>query len=239
MDPSERKLLFVFVREALAHPGEDHVQTGKRNPTTVRALRSQGYILADEDSLTAEAFLAYFETFEELQCPPAVQKWVDRFGISNLHWRRPTGTIKDQLPQERGKAYALLSTAFIGGKAAIPTWFHELGHLVFPRIDKEKVSRLSAAAKQRYPVVSSDDVPEALDPNTMRPVRLPKGTYLKLNGQFYGLDHSGPGVDAENDEIWAILFTEYCGGFEFPTNIRTMLEEIITSLAAPEPQQSS
>lgn len=239
MEPSERKLLFVFVREALAHPGEDHVQTAKRNPKIVQALRSQGYIAADEDSLTAEAFLAYFESFEELQCPRAVQDWVDRFGIPDLHWRRPTGTIRDQLPQERGKAYALLSTVFIGEKAAMPTWFHELGHVVFPRIDKEKVSLLAAAAKARYPVVSSEDAPEAHDPDTMQPMPLPQGIYLKLNGQFYGLDHSGPGQDAENDEVWAILFTEYCGGFDFPTNISAMLEEIIASLTAPERQQSS
>lgn len=118
MEPSERKLLFVFVREALARLGEDHVETAKRNPRTVQALRSLGYITANEDSLTLEAFLAYFETFEELQCPPAVQAWVDGFGITDLHWRRATGTIKGLLPQQRGKAYPPLSTVFIGEKAA-------------------------------------------------------------------------------------------------------------------------
>ena len=233
MEPSERKLLFVLVREALARPGEDRIETAKRNPKTVQALRSLGYIAADSDSLTREAFLTYFETFEELQCPRVVQQWVDRFGITDLHWRRPTGAIKDQLPQERGKAYALLSTIFIGEKAATATWLHELGHVVYPRIDKERISRLAAAVKERYPVVSSDDVSHAIDPDTRQPTALPKGVYLKLNGQFCGLDHSGPGVDAENDEIWAILFTEHCGGFEFAPSISHILGEILTDLIMP------
>ena len=72
MQPSERKLLFVLVREALAHPGADTIDTAKRNPKTVQTLRSLGFIATNEDSLIREAFLAYFETFEELECPRAV-----------------------------------------------------------------------------------------------------------------------------------------------------------------------
>ena len=64
MDPPERKLLFVFVRDALARPGEDTITTVKRAPRTVQALRSLGYIHAKEDKLIKEEFLAYFKTIE-------------------------------------------------------------------------------------------------------------------------------------------------------------------------------
>lgn len=114
LEASERKLLFVFVREVLAHPGDDRIAIAGRNPKTVQALRALGFIATNEDSLTRESYLAYFKTFEELECPPEVQQWVDRFGITDLHWRKPAGIIKDRMPQELGKAYPPLATVFIG-----------------------------------------------------------------------------------------------------------------------------
>ena len=51
LEPSERKLLFVLVRDALLRPGDDKVDTTKRNPKTVQALRSFGLLQPDEDSL--------------------------------------------------------------------------------------------------------------------------------------------------------------------------------------------
>ncbi len=230
LEPSERKLLGVFVREALSRPGEDTIDTGKRNPKTVQALRSLGFILQDEDRLTKEAFLTYFEAFDEIDCPHEVQRWIDRFTISEIHWRRPSGVLETQIPQERGKAYPLLSTVFIGKKAGPATWFHELGHLLYQRIDKDITTALAQIARATYPVVSSDEVTDAVDPDTLEKTPLPKGVYLNINGQYCGLDHSGKGEDATNDELWAILFTEHCKGFDLPANLQTFLKGILASL---------
>lgn len=230
LEPSERKLLFVFVREALAHLDDDRIALARRNPKTVHALRSLSFIAANEDSLTTQAFLAYFETFEELECPPAVQHWVDRFAITDLHWRKPSGTIKDRMPQELGKAYPPLATVFIGRSAGASTWFHELGHVVYSRIDRERIAKLVAAATAHFPVISNDEVTDAADPVTLKSIALPKGKYLNINRRYCGLDHSGLEADAETDEMWAILFSEYCGGFEFPTSIRAILEQIVSDL---------
>lgn len=230
LEPSERKLLFVFVREALARPGEDSIDTAKRNTKIVEKLRALGFIAPSDDSLTKEAFLAYFETFEEMQCPKPVEDWVHRLNVSDLRWRRPSGFMLSQMAQGFGKTYPPLATIFIGENAFLRTWFHELGHVVYPRIDKERVSRLVTATKLYFPVVSSDRVSAALDPTTLKATTLPKGIYLKMNGQFYGLDHSGPGANAENDELWAILFGEYCSGFELPPSVLAILEEIIGGL---------
>jgi hypothetical protein len=233
MEPSERKLLFVFVREVLVHPGDDGIDITRRNQKTVQALRSLGFIAANEDSLTTQAYLAYFGTFEEIECPPEVQQWVDRFGIPDLHWRKPSGIIKDRMPQELGKAYPPLATVFIGRLAGSSTWFHELGHVIYARIDADLKAKLVAAAKANFPVISSDQVTDAADPVTKKPIALPEGKYLNINRRYCGVDHSGPDADAESDEIWAILFSEYCGGFEFPSSVRVILEEIIIHLTTP------
>jgi len=230
LEPSERKLLGVFVREALSRPGEDTIDTSKRNPKTVQALRSSGFILQDEDSLTKEAFLTYFEAFDEIECPHEVQRWIDRFAISEIHWRRPSGILETQIPQERGKAYPLLSTVFIGKKAGLATWFHELGHLLHQRIDKDRTAALAQIARTTYPVVSSDEVSDAIDPDTLQTTSLPEGVYLNINGQYCGLDHSGDSEDAMNDELWAILFTEHCKGCELPSDIQVLVGQIVAKL---------
>lgn len=135
--------------------------------------------------------------------------------------------------QERGAAYPALATVFIGDEGDESTWLHELGHIVRPRIDPDSLVRLITAAKEQFPVVTSEQVNDAAHPTTLQPIHLPEGKYLNINRRYCGLDHSGPGQDAENDEIWAILFTEYCGGFEFPPDLRAMLEEIIANLTVP------
>jgi hypothetical protein len=230
MEPSERKLLFAFVRDALSRAGEDTIDTTRRNPRTVQSLRSLGFIDPNENSLTREAFLAYFDTFEEISCPRKVQDWVDRFHISDLHWRRPSTFMTSLMGQGRGKTYPLLATVFIGAKAQDLTWFHELGHVVYARIDKDQVAKLATAAKEKFPVVSGGDAQGAVDPSTMQPIALPEGIYLKMNGHYHGLDHSGPGADAESDELWAVLFGGYCQDFEFPPRVRGILEKIIEDL---------
>lgn len=238
LEPSERKLLGVFVREVLAHPGEDSINTGRRNSKIVQALRSMGYIMQHEDSLTKEAFLAYFEEFPELHCPPEVQELADRFAIPTIHWRRPSGAILSQMPQERGKAYPLLATVFIGSKAGSATWFHELGHMVFSRLDREDVTSLAEATRSFYPVVSSDEVADAADPDTLQTIPLPKGLYLNINRQYCGLDHSGDDEEAVSDEIWAILFAEHCKGVELPADIHVILERITFKLQVGSAEQS-
>jgi hypothetical protein len=120
---------------------------------------------------------------------------------------------------------------FIGEKAGPATWFHELGHVLSPRIDKERMTQLGKAAQEHYPVVSSENVSNAVDPDTLRATALPKGIYLNINGKYCGLDHSGPDADAVNDEVWAIVFSEHCSGFGLPVKIGTMVSEIIASLS--------
>lgn len=214
MQPSEEKLLFVLVRKAL-RTGEDHFDTKRRKPNVVLALRSVGFIESNEDSRTKQALLTYFETFETLNAPHEVQEWVDRFTIPELRRRRHSGLMKSQLLQERGQTYPLFATVFIGEKAGLRKWFHELGHVVYRRIDKERMATLAVAAKKYFLVVSNDEVSNAIDPAMMPTTTLPKGLYLKINWRSCGLD-SKEEENTVNAEIWAILFSEYCGGFEFP-----------------------
>lgn len=219
----------MFVREALCRPGEDGIDTAKRNPKSVQKLRALGFIAPNEDSLTREAFWAYFETFEEITCPTKVRNWVDRLHVPGLHWRRPSGFMMAQMGQGFGKAYAALTTIFIGQRARSLTWFHELGHVLYPRIDQGRVDALASATKAYFPIVSGGRLVTALEPDTMETTTLPEGKYLKMNGQFYGLDHSG--ADAEGDELWAIVFGEHCEGFEFPQSIQAILQEIFVGLS--------
>lgn len=152
MKPSERKLFGVFVRDALSRPDEDSIDTSKRNPKTVHALRFLGLIHPIDDNLTIEGFRIYFEQSDEIVCPQEVQRLVDRFGIQDIHWRRPSGVISTQMLQERGKAFVLQATMFIGPKADLGTWAHELAHLLFPRIDKADIASLTQTAKKFYSV---------------------------------------------------------------------------------------
>ena len=56
------------------------------------------------------------------------------------------------------------------------TWFHELGHVVYARIDKDQVAKLATAAKEKFPVVSGGDPQGAVDPNTMQLIALPEAS---------------------------------------------------------------
>jgi hypothetical protein len=105
--------------------------------------------------------------------------------------------------------------------------------VVFARINPEQVRKLAAAARSFYPVVSSDEVSQALDPDTMQPTALPPGLYLAINGQYCGLDHSGTDVDAVNSEIWAIIFTQYCAKNALSDSLLRIVEHIIDDLATP------
>jgi len=73
---------------------------------------------------------------------------------------------------------------------------------------------------------------DAADPVTLQPTNLSEGIYMNVNRRYHGLDHFGAGADAQSDEIWAILFGEYCGGFELPPTIRDMLEEIVLGVTS-------
>ena len=225
MQPSEEKLRFVIVGEVLSRSGDDSLDTKRRKPNVVLPLNSTGFIEPNGDGLTKQALLTYFETFGTLDAPHDVKEWADRFAIPELRRRRP-----NQLLRQRGQIYQLFATMFIGEKAGLRTWFHELGRVVCTRIDKERIARLAVAAKKYFLVISNDEVSNAIDPDMMQKTTLPKGLYLKTNWRYCGLDHSGEEENTVNDEIWAILFSEYCGGFEFPPKVRGILEEIITGL---------
>lgn len=233
LSPQEQKLLNVFVREALSKPGSDSITTAKKNVKTVQRLRELGFLDQNEDSVTKEAFLQYVETFEKVTPPPEVLMWVERFGISDLRWLRFDGRIT-RIGQGIGKAYPLLSTIFIGEPPLLETWFHELAHVVFPRLDKQLVKRLDDAMRERYPVVTDDKVPVALDPLSHEETPLPKGRYLKINGQYLGLDHSEGGAASEDDEMWSHAFALYCIGFEFPPNIKDCLKEMIEYISGSQ-----
>lgn len=229
MEPSQRKLLFVFVREALSHPGGLFTTT-RRNPKTIQELRALGFIEPHEDSPTDTGYSAYFESFEPIEPPGEVQAWAERFRLTDIRWRRPSGVIKNQMPQQRGKAYPGLRTAFIGDRAEATTWFHELGHIVYPRIDKGQIRRLATVARGCCPVVAADSVSNALGPATRQPSAMDSGLYLNVNGKYCGLDLSGKDEDAIDDEIWATLFAEHCTGFGLPQAVRAVLEEVIAGL---------
>jgi hypothetical protein len=232
MSPAERKLLFVFVREALT-AGDDAVDTTRQNPAIVQALRAAGHFQGDSNCLGNDAFLEYFSTFPELACPSEVQPWVVSLHATHVRWRAPAGMVVKLMPQERGKAYPALATVFIGRNADLGTWFHELGHLLFPRLMKDEVSSLAAAAKELYPVVSSTTVADALDPVTFNVTALPGGLYLNINRQYCGLDHSGDNEEAFIDEIWAILFSEHCKGVTLRGPLQAMVETIVAGLESP------
>jgi hypothetical protein len=190
---------------------------------SVEMLRNRGY-LSDENELTDNAFLKYFNTFQDLACPAEIQNWATAFGIRGLRWKR----AKDILSGE-SRCFAFVGVIVIRDGAQLITWFHEFAHAAFSLIPPENVSKLSTLVRESYRVVRNTD-PDLEVPG------MADGKYLEIrcsNGRVYsyfGLDHSG--ADGEDDELWAAIFALYCDRFEFPPKILGAVDEIISGLKA-------
>jgi hypothetical protein len=225
-----RKLLFRLVREALENAGDDKIRSAIGNFKAYEELRSQGYIArcddAPEDRLTRQALLEVFQSFEEIQCPPAVQKRLDELGVSGVRWRVAERFI------HQNQAEPLACTIFIKNPwtSQLSSWFHEMGHVLFhlgedgscaeqrSGVSREKAARLAASAKLAYDIVASLATPP-----------IPGEKCIQLaEGRAYGFTHHGP--EGEDEELWAILFGEYCAWLELRPPVREIVEDIISDL---------
>ncbi len=227
MEPNLNKFLHVLVREVLSRSdGTYTIEARRRDHRHLAALRDLGYVAWFE--LTDSAFRAFFATFETIECPDSVQKWVNDLD-ARVAWKRATGLILRQLGEDYGVTRG--EYVFIRDGANLHTWFHELGHVVFDRISPDHIVMLESEVKRHYRVRSAQE----LEGGTAHPVtnmqcRPAEGIYLTMNGRHHGLDHSGK--DAITDEMWAIMFETYCSGLDLKEGVRAMVEDIISSLSA-------
>src|ERR1035441_3972090 len=127
-------------------------------------LRSLGYI-EGTDRLTDKAFAAFFSTFDTITCPDEIQRCMDELRITGIQWRRAKGVILQRIRHGHGHGmtFPLAMTIFVRDGAALPTWYHELGHITFQSIkeDRGSIARLLASAMASFPVKSSSEVKDA------------------------------------------------------------------------------
>jgi len=227
MEPNLNKFLHVLVRDVLSRSdGTYTIEAKRRDHRHLTALRDLGYVAGIE--LTDSAFRNFFATFETIDCPASVQKWVNDLGAC-VTWKRAAGLILRQLGEDSGVTRG--EYVFIRDGANLHTWFHELGHVVFDRINPDHVAMLESEVKRHYRVRSASE----LEGGTAHPVtntqcHPTEGIYLTMNGRHHGLDHSGK--DAITDEMWAIMFGTYCSGLDLKAGVRVVVEKIVSSLSA-------
>jgi hypothetical protein len=232
MTPSERKFLFVMVRDSLRR-SSDKIEARHESNKHLPTLRSLGYVKDDE--VGEIAFQEYFDGYELVSCPTEMQRLLDLFKIE-VQWRRPHGFIKDQFDTTgSGKAFPACRTVFIAYDATPQTWFHEFGHLLYWRLknkpDLLEISKtLQEVALREYPVVTHEQMTLVIHPKTRDEVPPAPGRYILIDGRYFGLDHSGDGADVEADELWAVLFTEYQMGRTLRQNVRVVVEELVAAL---------
>lgn len=239
MNPSERKFLFVMVRDALQRRSGDQIEPKRLGNKHIPALRSLGYVKGND--LTRKAFEELFATFEPISCPSEIQQVVDSFGIE-IVWRKPHGIMETNLdPAGEGSAYRNVKTIFIRPGARCEAWLHEFGHIVFGCVKNtpaiwELFKELQREAEAAYELVSHEQMTPVLHAVTRQPITPAPGKYMLINGNYHGLDHSGDGVDGEADEMWALLFEEYFGSGNIKPNVRIPLEAIFAAIKAmPKP----
>jgi hypothetical protein len=122
MTPSERKFLFVLVREVLRRAdGSDEIEPKRHGDRRIAMFQSRGYLRGRV--LTRTAFLEFLDTFERAPCPAHIQDVVDSFGLDGLHWRRPKGVILERIEWAGGGgiAYRNFKTLFIKEGASEPS----------------------------------------------------------------------------------------------------------------------
>ena len=205
------------------------------NSDYIAQLREQAYLDPIKDELTPKALLRYFEKCPVLDCPSDVQQWVKRLCPVPPVWRSPVKAVRKALGGYGGLAYCDENTIFVSQNESSDTFYHELAHLLFLRIPHELVKRLDDEARNHFSVRTHREIPDALDPKKSKPVRVPAGKYMLINRKYCGLDHSGTSNDAQRNEIWAHLFSEYRAGltrsgYGVPERIQSIIEEIIMAL---------
>jgi len=225
VDRSLRKFLFLLVEDRISRGDGDEILAKWRNHKDVPALRSLGYI-EGPNRLTDRAFSAFFQTFERIECPDEIQKCTTEYGITGVQWRRAKGVFRQNIRRAHGHgvSYPTHKVVFIKDGADLPTWYHELGHIIFQSIkhDRERIERLALSAKEL--ALSSNKIWDSPG--------IAEGSYILIDGRYLGLDHSGS--DAVEDEIWAVLFERYHCGTP-PSNLLPIVREIIASVTPPKP----
>ena len=228
LDPSLRKLLFLLVEDRISRGDGDEILPKCKNHRGIPVLRSLGYFQG-ADRLTDKAFGDFFRTFDTITCPIEIQRCIDRLQVRDVRWRRAKGVILDRIRRAHGygMSFPLALTVFIRDGAELNTWYHELGHIIFPSVehDKTKVAGLVAAAKELSPVRSAAEIKDAPG--------IAAGSYILIDGRYLGIDHSG--TDAVEDEIWAIAFERYHCGSPLPPNLTLVIEEVLRTLVESGP----
>jgi hypothetical protein len=224
LETSLRKFLFLLVEDRMSRGPGDEILPKWKNHKNVPVLRSLGYI--EGNRLTGSAFSAYFHTFSRIDCPVEIQECMADLGITGIQWRHAKGPVLQTIRQAHGQGMSVpaLKFVFIRDGAALPTWYHELGHILFYEItdDREQIERFVALAEKHYPVKSSAEIKDAPG--------IADGSYILIDGRYLGLDHSG--TDAVKDEYWAALFERYRCGSTLPTDLLLVLEESIARIKA-------
>ena len=85
-------------------------------------------------------------------------------------------------------------------------------------VSRDKAANLATAAKSLYPIIPSQaNLP------------IPNERCIQLaSSRSYGFTHHAG--EAEDEEMWAILFGEHCAGFELHPAVQKMVDEIIADL---------
>jgi hypothetical protein len=172
MTLSERKFLFVIVRDALQRRSGNQIEAKRRDNKHIPALRSLGYV--EDNDLTRKAFEELFATFEPVSCPPEILQVVDSFGIE-ISWKKPQGIMERNLDAAgEGSAYRNLKTIFIRPEARREAWFHEFGHIVFGCVKNtpaiwELFKDLLREAQAAFEVVSHEQMTPVLHAVTREP----------------------------------------------------------------------
>jgi hypothetical protein len=239
LTPSEQKLLFALVRDALHRGSGNQIEAKRRGNKHIPTLRSLGYLEGSE--LTEKAFQLLFQPYALAPSPSGVQQLADSFGIE-ICWRRPHGIIKAKLDRAgEGLSYRNLRTAFVSAGAQLETWYHEFGHILYGCVKNNPeilalFKTLQQEAVAAYPIVSQERMTPVQRAFTSELVSPSPGRYVLINGRYHGLDHSGGEAEGEADELWASLFEEYQSRRELKREVRALTEQIIAAIGAlPKP----
>jgi hypothetical protein len=229
VNSNDQKLVFQIVEAALEAEGDnfDPVVASEVLPR----LRDLGFVEADGSRPSEAAYSEYFCSFELLTPPKLVDDWARALFRPTIYWRKPIGEMRTLMaPQHRGRSFPQLATAFIGKHADIVTWFHELGHIVYTRLDKYERAAFAPCVHEHGLIFTSDGTQPAIDAGTSAHVSLPPEKYLAIGGRLLGLDHSGTDEDAVNDECWAAIFGLGFANVPVPTPVADVFETIIERL---------
>jgi len=211
---SPRQILASVVEHAITER-TDEIDIAQHDGADIEMLREKAYL--EDRHLTPKAFCDYFDCYTTIPCQPEVQALVDAFGLTGLRWKLADGFIEDN------RSFSDLKVIFLRPYAELHSWFHELGHIVFGRIEGSLLKRLVSVAISSYRTV-------------VNPPGFPEGKYLVLSGNrnglpfggLCGLDHHGE--DGVDNELWASLFAMKNYGVELESAVQSVIQQIVDSL---------